>query len=225
MTTILIRTLIVYVVLILTMRLMGKRQIGELEITDLVTTLLISEIASLPITNQEIPVLYAVIPMITLLILEIASSVILIRIPWLKNTVSARPTVIIQNGRLCQSALRDLRMSLDELMSEIRQQGLTDLSQVEYAILEKNGKLTVLPKARFAQPTAEQMGLAVKDDGLMHIVYCNGRYSKIGLSLIGKDRTWLSRELDRRKLNTADLFCVTANEKGKLFWIKKEETP
>ncbi|MBQ2735156.1 MAG: DUF421 domain-containing protein [Clostridia bacterium] len=224
MTTILIRTLIVYVVLILTMRLMGKRQIGELEITDLVTTLLISEIASLPITNQEIPILYAVVPMITLLILEISSSVILIRIPWLKNMVSARPTVIIQKGHLRQSALRDLRISLDELMSEVRQQGLTDLSQVEYAILEKNGNLTVLPKARFAQPTAEQMGLKVQDDGLMHIVYCNDAYSKIGLSLIGKDRDWLTRELKRRKLNTDDLFCVTANEKGDLFWIKKEES-
>ena len=223
MTTILIRTLIVYVVLILTMRLMGKRQIGELEITDLVTTLLMSEIASLPITNQEIPVLYAAVPMITLLILEILSSVILIRLPWLKNTVSARPTVIIQNGSLRQSALRDLRISLDELMSEIRQQGLTDLSQVEHAILEKNGKLTVLPKARYAPPTAEQLRLPVKEEGLMHIVYCNGMYSKVGLSLIGKEQTWLVRELKRRGLCREELFCVTANEKGELFWIRKEQ--
>lgn len=223
MTTILIRTMIIYVVLILIMRLMGKRQIGELEITDLVTTLLISEIASLPITNQELPVLYAVIPMITLLILEVLSSVILIRVPWLKNTVSARPTVIIQNGRLQQRALRDLRMSLDELMSEIRQQGLTDLSQVEDAILEKNGKLTVLPKAEFAPPTVGELGLNVKDDGLMHIVYCNGAYSKIGLSLIGKDRDWLTRELNRRGLDVHTLFCVTANKKGRLFWLKEEK--
>lgn len=223
MITILFRTLIVYTVLILTMRLMGKRQIGELEITDLVATLLISEIASLPVTNQDIPVLYAVIPMITLLVLEVFSSVILLRLPWLKNLVSARPTVIIQNGHLRQSALLDLRMSLDELMSEVRQQGLTDLSQIEHAILEKNGNLTVLPKARFAQPTAEQLGLAVKEDGLMHIVYCNGTYSKAGLSLIGKSSDWLTRELRRRKLNTDELFCVTANEKGALFWIRKEE--
>ena len=224
MTTTLIRTLIIYVVLILTMRVMGKRQIGELEVTDLVTTLLISEIASLPITNQEIPVLYAVIPMITLLILEIFSSFILIRFPKLKGLVSARPTVIIHNGRLHQRALEDLRLSLDELISEIRQQGLTDLAQVECAILEKNGKLTVLPKSQFAQPTVEQLGLKPQNDTLMHIVYSNDTFSKTGLSLIGKDRRWLKRELERRGLDPERLFCVTANEKGKLFWITKEES-
>ena len=149
MLTILIRTLIVYVVLICIMRLMGKRQIGELEVTDLVTTLLISEIASLPITNQEIPISHALIPMITLLILEVFSSVILIRFPSLKALVSARPTVIIQEGHLKQDALRELRISMDELISEIRQQGFAELSQIDTAILEKNGKLTVLPKGSF----------------------------------------------------------------------------
>ena len=222
MTTILIRTLIIYVVLILIMRLMGKRQIGELEVTDLVTTLLISEIASLPITNQEIPLSYAVIPMVTLLILEVFSSVVLIRFPNLKNIVSARPTVIINRGKLDQRALRDLRISLDELMSEIRQSGVTDLSEVECAILEKNGKLTVLPKARFLPPTAEQLDLEVKEEGLMHIVYSNGVFSRVGLELIGKDSAWVEKQLKRRGLALQELFCVKANENGKLFWIPKE---
>ena len=223
MITILIRTLIIYIVLIAIMRLMGKRQIGELEVTDLVTTLLISEIASLPITNQEIPLSYAVIPMSTLLILEVLSSVVLIRIPKLKNIVSARPTVIINGGKLDQQALRNLRISLDELMSEIRQNGVTDLSQVECAILEKNGKLTVLPKARFSPPHAEQLGLSVKEEGLMHIVYSNGSFSRVGLQLIGKDRAWVEKQLKRRGLDVAQTFCVTANENGKLFWILREE--
>ena len=161
--------------------------------------------------------------MAVLLILEIFSSFILIRFPKLKNLVSARPTVIIQNGRLQQAALEDLRLSLDELMSEIRQQGLTDLSQVECAILEKNGKLTVLPKPQFVPPTAEQFGLPANSEGLMHIVYSNDSYSKTGLSLIGKDQQWLDKQLKRRGLDTRTLFCVTANESGKLFWIQKEK--
>ena len=222
MTTILFRTLIIYISLILIMRLMGKRQIGELEVTDLVTTLLISEIASLPITNHEIPVLGAVIPMITLLVLEVLSSWVLVRFPRLRGLVSATPTVIIQHGKLDQKALCELRLSVEELMSEIRQQGLTELSQVECAILEKNGKLTILPKRQFAQPTAEQLNIDATQDELMHIVYCNGVYSKKGLRLIGKDRSWLDSELSRRELNPDALFCVTANESGKLFWIKKE---
>lgn len=223
MTTILIRTLIVYLVLIATMRLMGKRQIGELEVTDLVTTLLISEIASLPITNQEIPVSYAVIPMITLLFLEVLSSVVLIRFPSLKKLVSASPTVIIRNGELNQRALRELRISMDELMSEIRQQGLTSLEQVDCAILEKNGKLTVLPKAKYATPTAEQMGIEVKDEPLMHIVYCNGSFSKQGLRLIEKDRMWLEAKLKKQKLDIRELFCVMADETGNIIPLKKAE--
>ena len=222
MITILLRTLIVYITLILIMRLMGKRQIGELEITDLVTTLLLSEIASLPITNHEIPVLAAIIPMVTLLVLEVLSSWILVRFPRLRGLVSATPTVIIRKGRLNQSALLELRLSLEELMSEIRQQGLVELSQVDCAILEKNGKLTILPKAEFSQPTVGQMKLKVEQDELMHIVYCNGVFSKRGLELIEKDRDWLDRELLRRNLRKEDLFCITANASGKLFWLRKE---
>ncbi|MBR3893876.1 MAG: DUF421 domain-containing protein [Clostridia bacterium] len=221
MTTILIRTLIIYVALILTMRLMGKRQIGELEVTDLVTTLLISEIASLPITNQEIPVSYAIIPMITLLVLEVLSSFVLVRTPALKRIVSACPTVIIQNGVLQQQALTDLRISIEELMSEIRQQGLTALDQVEYAILEKNGKLTVLPKAKYSNPTLEQLGIDAKDEPLMHVVFCNGSYSRVGLRLIEKDRAWLDGCLKKQKLQPRDLFCVMANRNGELLPIPK----
>ena len=223
MTTILFRTILIYIVLILIMRMMGKRQIGELEVTDLVTTLLISEIASLPITNQEIPLSYAVVPMITLLILEVFSSVVLIRFPRLKGLVSARPTVIINNGRLDQRALRDLRISIDELMSEIRQSGVPDLAQVAYAILEKNGKLTVLPWARFAPPTLEDLGMDASEDGLMHIVYSNGSFSRVGLALIGRDRAWLDAELQKKRLDVQKLFCITANANGTLYWIEKED--
>ena len=222
MLTILIRTLIVYIVLICIMRLMGKRQIGELEVTDLVTTLLISEIASLPITNQEIPLSYALIPMVTLLILEVFSSVILIRFPRLKALVSASPTVIMQKGHLDQAALRELRISMDELISEVRQQGFTDLTQVDTAILEKNGKLTVLPKGAFASPTVEQLGLRADDTGLMHIVYAGGTVSQRGLALIERDSVWLEHKLMQEGVLMAEQFCITANRKGELYCIPKE---
>ena len=223
MITILIRTLIVYVVLILIMRLMGKRQIGELEITDLVTTLLISEIASLPLTNQDIPLLHAIVPMILLLALEILSSVILIRLPKLKNVVSSRPTMLIKNGILNQSALREMRMSIDELISEARQQGYTSLEQLDYAILEKDGKTTMIPKTQYAQPTVGDLGLSVSASPLMHVVYSNGSFSDAGLSVIGRDRAWLKKELSKSGQSPDALFCVTANQAGEIFWIPKED--
>ena len=222
MLTILFRTLFIYLVLFLIMRLMGKRQIGELEITDLVTTLLLSEIASLPITNQELPVSHAIIPMITLLFLEVTSSVILIRYPKLKFLVSARPTVIIQNGVLDQKSLRALRISMDELISEIRQQGFTDLSQIDCGIVEKNGKLTLLPKTDFSTPNASDLGLSLPKSALMHIVYHNGTFSKAGLSLIHKTEAWLKSEIRRNRIALDRIFCITANETGKIYWIEKQ---
>ena len=221
MLTVFLRTAIIYFLLILAMRLMGKRQIGELEVTDLVTTFLLSEIASLPITDRNVPLVYAVLAMITLLTLEVLSSYILLRVPRLKGLLSARPTVLIHKGVLDQKAMREVRVSVDELMSEIRQQGLTSLSQVECAILEKNGKLTVLPKPAYAPPTAEQLGIQVSDATLMHIVYMGGAFSDTGLRLIGKDRAWLNGMLERHGVQKSRLYCVTANESGEIYWIER----
>ncbi len=223
MVTILIRTLLIYLSLMLTMRLMGKRQIGELEVTDLVTTLLLSEIASLPITNQDIPITYALIPMVTLLSLEVFSSYLLLHVPCLKNLLASNPTVLIHRGRLNRNALKQSRFSLDELMTEIRASGLSGLDQVDCAILEKSGKLTVIPKGRYAPPTVEQLGLRPDDRGLQHILYNNGRYSREGLGLIGRDQDWLKKELARRGLKPEQLFCVTGNDAGQLFWIEEQE--
>ncbi len=223
MLTILFRTLFIYAILIATMRLMGKRQIGELEVTDLVTTFLLSEIASLPIADPDIPLAFSVVPMVTLLSLEVLSSFILLRVPKVKNLLSASPTVLIDRGVLDQTALLETRVSLDELMSEVRGQGLTSLEQVECAILEKNGKLTVLPKPKYAPPNAGQLGLNLPGEPLMHIVYSGGRVNEAGLTLIGKDRVWLDRALLREKADRKRLFCVTANRAGDLYCIYRSK--
>lgn len=223
MVTIFIRTVLIYLFLTVTMRLCDKRQIGELEVTDFVVTLLLSEIASLPIVDQNVPIAYAVIPMVTLLCFEVFSSYILVRHPRLKGLVSARPTVLIRNGKIDPSALAAARISAEELLCGVRQQGLTDLAQVSDAILEKNGTLTVLPRPEFAPPTAGQLGLAPEGEGLMHVVFGQGVYNDAGLALIGRNRAWLDRELSRRGLDKASLFCVTANREGSLFWVLSEE--
>lgn len=222
MVTLLFRTLILYCLLLLTMRLMGKRQIGELEVTELVTTLLISEIAALPLTNEDIPVLHAVIPILILLILEVLSSWLLFRFPRLKPVLSASPTFLIRSGVLQQKSLVGNRISVEELMTEVRQKGYSDLDQVFDVILEKNGKLTVLPKPPFAAPTAAQLGVTSKEEPLSHVVYCSGQVNRTGLRLIGKDPAWLRRELIRRGVSASSLFCVTANRSGKMTLVHKE---
>ena len=148
MIVLLIRTIIIYIFLLLTMRLMGKRQLGELEISELVSTLLLSDIASLPITNQEIPLTYAIVPILAITAFEVSSSLLLTKVPRLKYILSTRPSVVIQKGKINKSELLKNRISVDELISELRQKSITDISQVDYAIIEQNGKMTVIPKAK-----------------------------------------------------------------------------
>ena len=223
MITLIFRTLLVYIFLIIIMRMMGKRQIGELEVTDLVATLLLSEIASLPITDPNIPVLHAIIPMIVLLSLEVFSSYILIRVPKLKNFLSASPTFLIKEGVLDQAALMASRLSIEELMSEIRQQGFCNLAYVWYAILEKDGQITILPRARYSPPTQEQLNISSQEEDLMHVVYNGNTFNDKGLALIGKDRLWLKKQMERRGVSLADQFCITANSHGEIYWIPKKK--
>ncbi len=223
MVTILIRTLIIYFLLVACMRLMGKRQIGELDVSDIVTTLMISEIASLPITNQEIPLVYAVIPIITLLTVEVVSSWILSKTPKLKNLLSARPTVIINKGTLDQNALIESRVSMDEFISELRQSNITSVSDVYYAILEKSGKLTIIPKAASQPPTCEQLGISTSESGIMHIIICNGTTDKHNLSLIGKNEDWVKKTLNEKGLKIKDVFFMSADDNGKYEIIRKEK--
>ena len=224
MITILIRTVIIYLILTLTMRLMGKRQLGELEPSELVTTFLLSEIASLPITNLDIPIMFAIIPIITLLSLEVFASVLLIKVPALKNLLSPRPNVIIEKGKLRQDELQKLRISTDELLSELRQSGVTDISEVYYAILEENGKLSVIPKAKHTPPTAKQLGIPVTECGISHILISDGKLNRHGIKTLGLSSSDIKSFIEENDLSVKDVFLLTKNDGGYYNIILKEKS-
>ena len=223
MATVLFRTLIIYIFLIVIMRLMGKRQIGELEISDLATTFLISEIASLPITDNELPLSHAIIPIITLLVLEVLFSFLLSRFPKIKSLLSVRPTTIIKDGVICQKAMFNTRLSFDELFSELRQQGIDDISEIKYAILEQNGTISVIQKAKYRQPNAEQLHLKPKETGLFHIVIEQGSINKHGLSSLSITESYIKKELSRRNLTVKDVYLMLINDANEIKIIKKEK--
>ena len=223
MLTVLFRTFIIYILLIAAMRLMGKRQIGELEISDLVTTFLISEIASLPITEPELPLSHAIIPITLLLSIEVIISFIISRFPKLKPIFTSRPTTLIRNGELCQKAMRDARLSFDELFSELRQQGVDDISQIKYAILEQNGNITVIQKARFRQPSAEDLHLKPKETGLFHIIIDNGYINTHGVNQLNISEKSLRSELGKKGLRVSDIYLMMINDAGERKIILKEK--
>ena len=223
MVIIFIRTLIVYALLIVTMRLMGKRQIGQLEVTDFVTTLLLSEIATLPIEDPDVPLVNAIIPMITLLTFEVVSSTILSRTPKLKNLFSSRPGFLIRRGRLDQKEMLKNRISPDELLSELRQSGYADLSEVAYAIIEQDGRLTVIPRAENRALSPKDININVENDELSHIIIAGGVVNKHGLAVTGKSRAWLDGQLEKKGCTAREVFLMTLGDSGRINIIMKEK--
>ena len=223
MTTILIRTVIIYVVLLTAMRLMGKRQIGELEISDLITTLLVSEIASLPITDTAIPISHAIIPIIILLTFEVVSSALLVRFPSIKKYISTRPTTLIENGRLRSGQMQKVRLTADELISELRQNGVSSISEVQYAILEQNGKISVIQKPQYRPPSARDMKLTVSDYGLYHIIIENGQLNRHGMAEAKLSAKKAEAILKEKNISRRDVYLMMISDKGDVEIIKKEK--
>ena len=221
MATIFLRTLIIYALLICALRLMGKRQIGELEVSELVTTLLISEIAALPIENPEFPILYAVVPIITLLFIEILSSVLLITFPSLKGILSSRPTLLVRDGKPLRRELRRVRISLDELISALRQKDVTDITEVDYAILEQNGQISVLKKKRHQPPDAEILHLSPPETGITHILIADGKVNDYNTKHLKNGKALLERTLKREKCTARDILLLLVDDLGNARVIRK----
>ena len=209
MLTLFIRTLIIYIFLVIAMRMGGKRQIGELQISELVTALLLSEIAALPIGHEEIPLTYAVVPILTVISVEIICAFIVTKSQPLKRLFDGTPSVLIRKGKLDKAELGRARMGLEELLSEARLKGISDISDLEYAILEQNGKLSVFEKAKKGE----------KETGIAHAVIVDGNVSEHGLKCISMTRDDLDARLKNKKTELKKVFLYTVNDAGEENWI------
>lgn len=208
MISILIRTILIYLILTLCLKIMGKRQIGELEVSELVCTLLISEIASAPITDTSIPFLYTLIPIIFISSTEVIISLIKNKSQRVKRVVEGEPCFIVFRGRLMQQALFDNRISINEVLTEMRIQGIGDFFDINYAILEQNGKLSILKKE-----DADNTSIPIIIDG---------KIERENLKLMGLCDNWLSKRLTKLKLKSNEVFLLTVDEKLNINYIKKE---
>lgn len=208
MASVLIRTVLIYGFLALAMKLMGKRQLGELETGELISALLISEIAALPIDNPDIPLSSAIFPTLLIITLEILLSFIKNKSSRLKRAVDGEPTFIIYKGRLRQDVLRENRISINEVLSELRVMGVGDIADADYVILEQNGKLSVLQKNR---------------DRMAHALIIDGEVNEATLRSLGYNREWLNKRLDELHCKKQDLFLMTVGDDGTINIIKEEK--
>ena len=209
MTSIVIRTLIIYLILSFSLRIMGKRQLGELDVSELVSTLLISEIASIPIDDPDIPLMNAIIPILLILSTEILLSTIKNKSEKMKGVIEGKPQYIIYKGRLLQKTLNENRISINELLSEMRTQGIGDIDEIYYAAIEQNGSLSLIKK---------------ENSQMAHTLIIDGSIIESNLKALGFNERWLESQLRKRDIRREKVFLMTVDDNGEINLISKEDT-
>ena len=209
MAAVLIRTVIMYLLLVFLLKITGKRQIGELEAGELVSTLLISEVASAPIADTDISLINAALPIIFICCLEVLVSAAKNKSTKLKRVFEGKPDFVIYKGKLKQSVLEENRISINEVLTEMRTQGIGDISDVYYAILEQNGKLSLIKND--------------EEGGIAHSVVIDTKPDLETIKGLGLNEEWLNKTLSERKVKLKDVFLMTVNDVGKINIILKEE--
>ena len=223
MFVVLIRTIILYLLIIVGIRLLGKRQIGELEPSELVLALIIADLASVPMQDNGIPLLSGVIPIVTLLAVASILSVLTVRSIRFRTLLCGRPSIVVENGVVKERELRRNRFTIDELLEELRGQGYADFQAVKFAVLETNGRLSVLPYAAGKPVTAAQMGLTPEETGLPVILISDGRLLSRNLKGRGYEEIWLQKQLASHGVERPEqVFLLTVDEGGNTYCVPKE---
>ena len=217
-----IRTVILYVFVIAAIRLMGKRQIGDMQPSELVATMVVSNIASIPMQNNAQPLLSGMVPVLVLVTLEVAVSVLMLKSRRLQRLVCGAPVVIIEDGRLLQRHMKQLRLSVDELCAQLRQQNVFSVADVQYCIMETNGTISVLEKPEKRVPTAEDCGVRIHDSKMQAAVIIDGSLQTQNLPLCGQTAEDVQRILNEKNLALSDVFLMTTDSEGKAYIVRKE---
>ena len=219
-----IRTILLYLVLIFGMRLLGKRQIGQLEPSEFVVAMLIADLASIPMQDPGLPLHAGLVPILTVLGLELALSGLVMRSVLFRRVFCGKPVILIENGRILQQNMRSTRVSLDELTGHLREKGILDLKTVQYAILETDGQLSVFPYPKDAPATAKAAGIPAGKQYLPVTIIDDGCISDANLRKAGKDRAWLQRILAQHRTTPEETFLLTVESADHIYWLKKEDT-
>lgn len=225
MLVVFIRTLVLFIVVIIAMRIMGKRQIGELQPFELAVAIMISELASVPMQNTGIPLVNGIIPILTLLAAQIVISFVSLKSTRARNIICGRPSVLIAGGRINEQVLKSELYTINDLMEQLRSKDIYNIADVEYAILETNGQLSVIPKASKRNVTPEDLNLTAKYEAPAIELIIDGDLIEPNLNRVGMDKKMLELELKKIGIGSInDVFFASMDTNSKLFCQAKETT-
>ncbi len=227
MAIVFIRTLILYVIVILGVRLMGKRQVGQLQTTELVTTILLSNISIMPIQETSIPLAYGIVPLLSLICFEVILSFMCLKSTRTRHLISGRPKVIINNGVIDQKLLVELRLSVDELISQLRQHQIFDINDVELAIIETNGTLSVYQKFSSQIVTNKTLKIQYTKENSgnpQFVIISDGVILNDNLRFCNKSKDWINSILKSQNKSLKDVLLMTSDIEDNYVLIPKELT-
>lgn len=216
--TIVLRTAIMFAGLTVAIRILGKRQLGELEISELVTTLMVSELAVSPVTNPDLPLWRGLVPVAVLVTLEVAVSRIMLRSAKFKRFFGGTPAILIKDGKIDARALEKNRIGADELLSALRQAGYSSVDDLAYAVLEANGKLSVIPVSSLAPICPGDLGVEKAERGIAHGVIIDGYVNERSLEQSGRSRKWLEDVLKREGIEARSVLLLTVDDAGTVWY-------
>lgn len=217
------RAIILYFLIIFSIRLMGKRQLGELQPSELVITILMSNIATLPIEDINIPMIMGVVPIFTLVCLDVFMSQLSMYSGKVRRLFSGTPKIIISNGEIDQSVMRKLRFTIDDLMESLRTVQVFDVSEVQLAIVETTGKISVYQKQNKQPLTPEDMDIKTRCKNPPQLIVADGEMIENAMNSVGADRKWLASVLKKESCPLEKVFIMTCDEDKQYTLIKKQE--
>ncbi|HCF83373.1 MAG TPA: DUF421 domain-containing protein [Ruminococcaceae bacterium] len=223
MAIVLIRAVLLYIVIALCLRLMGKRQLGELQPSELVVTILISNIAAIPVEDSSVPMIMGVVPIVTLVCLDVIVSGIMLKSTKMRKLIIGSPRIIISDGKILQNEMKRLRYTVDDLMESMRNEQIFDVSQIHYAIVETTGKINFLLK-KDCQPAEKQdVNAGGSTENPPSVIIRDGIRDNEQMRLLGLGEKWLTKTLREKNLSEKDVFLMTADKNGKFGIVEKEK--
>lgn len=217
-----IRAIILYVVVLITMRLMGKREIGQLQPFELAISIMIADLASVPMSELGIPITNGIIPILALLVIYMFISILNMKSVNFRKVMSGKPSLLIYRGKIDEKALKKESITINELQERLRVDNIFNLGDVEYAILETNGELTVIQKPEKRALTPQDLNINPDYEGIPYDLVVEGVVMHENLKSIGKNEIWLNKQLKQFDATIEDTLVATIDGKGQFFCQKKE---
>ena len=216
------RAIILYIFVLIVMRLMGKREIGQLQPFELAIAIMIADLASIPMTDSGIPITNGIISILGLLLMHLVISFLNVKSIKAREIICGKPTILIHRGKIDEKALKKERFTINELEERLRGNNIYNLGDVEYAILETSGQVTVIQKPEKRNTIPEDFNIIPDYEGIPYDLVVDGKIMEKNLQAIGKNYQWLKKQVEKFNMKPEEALIVTYDAKGQIFCQKKE---